>query len=57
MCDATLSCLPGSVKMVVLVITKFPRALEAASDTACFSVDHGDPVGGTSVLQIYRDWF
>lgn len=47
----------GSVKMAVLVITKFPRALETESDTAWLSVDRGDPVGGTSVLQICRDWF
>lgn len=45
----------GSVKMAVRVITEFPRALESSGSAACHGADHGDPVGGTSVLQICPD--
>lgn len=46
----------GSVKMAVLVITIVPRVLESSSNALCHRVDHGDPVGGTSVLQICHDY-
>lgn len=46
----------GSVKRAVLVNTIFLSALESSDNAPCHSLDHVDPVGGASMLQICHDY-